>query len=189
MPSGYYNTRTVKEKAKMRNPLNLLGIDKAVWFTVFHLDLIKFFKRENIDAGCEDNVTFKQILKDVKTQDKKFDEVEDRIHKHAHQEKKKSNEKFSEAEIASLKHKQRSETRQAGHAVNKSETDQFAGVNRNTLHTDLTSGLSSSMSANSLSVKTHGKDISKIVDDHEKAKGGLHSNMQSNLGASLRRKK
>jgi hypothetical protein len=80
MPSGYYSQRSLMEKAKMRNPLNLLGIDKSLWFTIYYCDDHKIFKRSNIDSFVEDKLNLITLLHDEKimSQDRKLYECERR---------------------------------------------------------------------------------------------------------------
>jgi hypothetical protein len=45
MPRGYYTQKALMEKARVRNPLNLLGIDKSLWFTIYYCDDRRLFRR------------------------------------------------------------------------------------------------------------------------------------------------
>jgi hypothetical protein len=94
LPSMYYTHRALNEKAKIRNPLNLLGIDKSLWFTIYHIDYNKLFKKANIDTLVEENLNTFNLLKDEKimTQDRKVDECE-RREKHRRDLKEAENKK------------------------------------------------------------------------------------------------
>jgi hypothetical protein len=78
LPQEYYTRRAIMEKPRVRNPLYLLGIDKSLWFTVYYLDEHRMFKKSNIDALLDENLTLLFLLKDegIKSQDRKLDECE-----------------------------------------------------------------------------------------------------------------
>jgi hypothetical protein len=80
LPQSYYSQRALTEKARIRNPLNLLGIDKSLWFTVYYLDENHAFRRDYIDSVVEPGLTLLQLLKDehIASQDKKLRECESR---------------------------------------------------------------------------------------------------------------
>jgi hypothetical protein len=92
LPGGYYSPRALNEKARIRNPLNLLGIDKSLWFTTYYLDDHRFFKRTTFDGIIDKELTLVKLLKKekIKTQEHKLYELELRD---KHRKLKKENER------------------------------------------------------------------------------------------------
>jgi hypothetical protein len=78
MPNGFYTRQAVMERPRVRNPLNLLGIEKSLWFTIFYLDDHKIFKRSNIDGLLIKGHNLVKLIKEesIKSQDRKLAECE-----------------------------------------------------------------------------------------------------------------
>jgi hypothetical protein len=167
LPSGFYTRRAVMERARVRNPLNLLGIEKSLWFTVFHLDDCKLFRRNRIDSFAEEDLSLTKLIKEekIKSQDYKLHECERREkHKRDLKEAERKKKGRALARIKSSKNPVRS-----GEAAE--------------LFSDLSSGLrkdrfQDKMLAASLNNSSPLKDPAPL-------KSSLKSNLKSNLRSSL----
>jgi hypothetical protein len=78
MPRGFYTQKAVMERPRVRNPLNLLGIEKSLWFTIFYLDDRRVFKRSTIDSLLVKDYSLGKLIKEeqIKSQDRKLAECE-----------------------------------------------------------------------------------------------------------------
>jgi hypothetical protein len=105
LPNGYYAQKAITDKAKVRNPLKLLGIDKSLWFTVYYLDEKRAFRRDNFEALCDQNLTLLGLLKDerIMTQDRKMYECELRQNHKRNLKEAENNKKIRENRINGVK--------------------------------------------------------------------------------------
>lgn len=166
LPSGYYTTRAIMERPRVRNPLYLLGIDKSLWFTIFYLDERRIFKRSNIDSLVDENLTLVKLLKEenVKSQDRKLDECE-----------------LREKHKRDLKEVERKK-KQRGMAKAKLPHKNIREDEAEALFSDLSSGLhTAKFKAETLKSNLASTLNTKIVSGY--------NNLKSNLKSSLRSKK
>jgi hypothetical protein len=100
MPAGFYGAKAVSTKAKVRNPLMLVGIDKSLWFSVCHLDDIHAWKRSTFEHNIEPGLTIDKLIKEEKilTQEQKLHQVELRSEHQAKKSKKVSRKRRSGGE-------------------------------------------------------------------------------------------
>jgi hypothetical protein len=172
LPSSYYTQRAILEKARVRNPLNLFGIDKSLWFTIYYLDEHRIFKRSNIDALVEDNLNLVTLLKDevILTQDRKLDQCELR-EKHKRDLKEVENKK---KRLATAKATAKNENVRSSEMLS--------------LFSDLSSGLhSESFRAKALENKIGHENNTGINSGISKPK--LHGNITGDLRSSLYRRR
>jgi hypothetical protein len=169
LPYSYYTQRAILEKARVRNPLNLLGIDKSLWFAVYYLDEHRIFRRSNIDALVEDNLNLVTLLKDeeIMTQDRKLDQCELREkHKRDLKEVEKKKKKLAAAKAAV-------------------KTENVKSNEVLSLFNDLSSGLhSESFKAKSLEGKLNYINNNRPVKNNQSK-----SRLQNNLKSSLSKKR
>lgn len=154
LPYGYYSEKAMKDKPNTRNPLLLLGIEKSLWFSIFYLDEHKFFNRSRIDELVDDNIDLNKMLKNIKTQDQKYSEVERRLHLNKQIDKNKKDKeknrltKNQKIEASNIDKKRQFRTDRAidsslktnNLVTNKSlSSDLSANLRTNTLRTSLKS--------------------------------------------------
>jgi hypothetical protein len=170
LPSGYYTQRTLMEKARMRNPLNLLGIDKSLWFAVYYCDEHRIFKKSNIDSLVEGNLSLVKLLRDEKvlSQDRKMDECE-RREKHKRDLKEVENKKKRLAAARGRLNHKNIKSHDAINALNdlssSLHTEQFQAEN---LKSNLSSGL-------------YKANESEAVRERAMRTSSLKSNLKSSL--------
>ena len=83
LPSKFYNKYALKTPSKKRNPLNLLGLDEDLYHAVMYMDKHHLFDRDTLDTLClSSNLTMKELLSEVVTQDEKMKEVTERDLRH-----------------------------------------------------------------------------------------------------------
>lgn len=165
LPSAYYAQKAILEKARVRNPLNLFGIDKSLWFTIYYLDEHRLFKRGIIDSFVEGDLNLLTLLKDeeIMTQDRKLYQCELREkHKRDLKESERKKKKLAAIKARSPKEDMRSNE-------------------VSTLLSDLSSGLNAeNFRARSLEGSLNSLEIPRSAKNNLQ-KSGLKSNLKSSL--------
>jgi hypothetical protein len=171
MPNGFYTQKAVMERPRVRNPLNLLGIEKSLWFTIFYLDDHRMFKRSNIDSLLKDYNLNKLIKEEqIKSQDRKLAECEIR---EKHKRDLKEVEKKRKGRAAARTKAAHTPTRR--NEIPLLMADLSSGLKREKVDAqNINASLKTSITAGTLK---------KPSRNQSALKGGL----QSNLKGSLRR--
>ena len=79
LPNKFYSKYALKTPAKKRNPMNLLGIDANIYHAVMYMDKHHLFDKAILDTLCmSSNLTMKDLLTEIATQDSKMTEVTNR---------------------------------------------------------------------------------------------------------------
>lgn len=184
MPAGFYSRKSITMKPKIRNPLQLLGIDKSLWFAVCFLDKMKLFNRANADAAIDVQLDLEKLIKTlkIKTQDEKLSECEYRIHKHSNSvQKTKYDDKLSKAELRELEKNEKDKYRRKDKSAHGKKGDS-SNLDDESLYSDLSNTLTP-QNTSSLSKKTAGKNTETVI------KRNLDSNLHSNLNSGLSKRK
>jgi hypothetical protein len=170
LPGDYYTHKAMQEKPKVRNPLNLLGIEKSLWFTVYHLDYNRLFKKRYIDSLLVEGLTLAKLLKEerIKTQDQKIAECELR-------EKHKRDLKEVERK---RKGRAASRVKEIKRPVKKNETAE--------IFSDLSSGLRDEHLSNSNLVSSLNNSSKSKNIPNTPIRSNYKSSLKSNLKSSLR---
>ncbi len=74
IPAKFYAKEALKNPPKVRNPIELMGIDKTVWFSIRYLTHNHLFQKVRLEQICERKGSYKNILKFIKSQEDKLAE-------------------------------------------------------------------------------------------------------------------
>jgi hypothetical protein len=169
LTQGYYTQRALMERPRVRNPLNLLGIDKSLWYTIYHLDDKKLFRRANIETHVEDGLTLIGLLREEKvmSQDMKVDECE-RREKHKRDLKEAENKRKGRKAARDKAGKKKFYSRDAVNMLN-----------------DLSSSLKAEQSSSEILKNSLAATLNQRKGEEKKAplKSGMKSGLSSGLNS------
>ncbi len=121
IPAKFYAKEALKNPPKVRNPVELMGIDKTVWFSIRYLRHNHLFQKVRLDQICERKGSYKNILKFIKSQEDKLAERQSQKPKPKPKKKKES----SSSPIQEEKHTPAS--LKPGTKLNQMKTDAMKG--------------------------------------------------------------
>ena len=146
----YYAKEALKNPPKVRNPIELLGIDKSIWFAIKYLTHNRLFHKIRFEQMCNRKGSYKNIAKDIKTQEEKLAERKAQKQK-PKPKKKKDNKKLENTEPADQKHTPSSLSQTAKNGIMKT----------NAMVTSMKSSQKHSMSTTSLKNSSLKKKLKK----------------------------
>lgn len=76
IPVRYYSKEALKKNADVRNPMNLLGIEKSLFFTIKRMEFDNLFRKNRVKLIQMSNIRRpKDFLKLIQSQDEKLAEI------------------------------------------------------------------------------------------------------------------
>lgn len=66
IPKKYYIKKALTDKAKVRNPMQIQGLEKSIWFTMFYIKSTRLYKKNVFKS--HDKLPIKELINKVTTQ-------------------------------------------------------------------------------------------------------------------------
>lgn len=186
LPSKFYNKVALKTPAKKRNPMNLLGYDENLYHAIMYMDKHHLFDKEVLETLClSSNLTMKEILSEVTTQDDKFKEVTDRDLRHRASTRHKNSKVWEQgSEKAKIKKQLLEESK------NLSELRARNPMESKILKTQMLSNLRSRLSLSNITRSFRSNSLksnlgSDLSTSKLKSSNGKSKTLRSSLNSSL----
>lgn len=189
LPGKFYNKYALKTYPKKRNPMLLLGLDENLYHCVMYMDKHHLFNKETLDTLClSSNLSMKEILSELVTQDEKMNEVTDRDLRHRASTRHKNSKVWEQgSDKAKIKQQLLEESKNLQELRARNPTESKI------LQTQMLSNLRSRLSLSNL--KTSGLKVANSMKSNlysslskkpEKNKSSLKSSLgKSSLKSSL----
>lgn len=180
MPSGYYSRYAQKKPANVRNPYEMVGVTKTVFFAIHYLQSNHRFDKTWLKENSIQKMTKTAFLKLAATQDEKMLEVQQRQmldRQHAEREKKMRKD---------LKHdriekEKKSLTEELKNLKEQQKTELQSGLTSDMSESKLKGDLVSKSLHSLLSNKPKNEVIYNIKESNDRTSRPLRANLKSSL--------